>query len=260
MPVMLMRRPISQICYLQQILNAMKKLTIHVLCMLCLPMLSYAQWGSVKGEGDVVTQEIQLEMLKGVKLGFSGDIILTQGSSQKVVMEGQQNILDNIKRDVDDGIWNVHFDKGVRTAKPVKIYITLATLQEAYVQGSGSISTTNTFHNLGDLEVGVSGSGGLDLSVDAVNIEASVSGSGDIKLQGTAENIEISISGSGDVHAAELRAENCEVAISGSGDVLIYCTSGIESSVSGSGDIRYKGNPAKVKASISGSGDVREID
>jgi len=238
----------------------MKKPELYILMLLCLPMFVSAQWGSIHGEGDVVKQELNLATIMGVRLGFSGDIILTQGSVQKIVMEGQQNILDNIERDIDHGIWKVNFDKGVKNAKPVKIYITLASLKEVYVSGSGNISTTNRFENLGDLEVGVSGSGDIRLDVNAGDVEASVSGSGDVALQGSASNLEVNISGSGDVHAGDLRTGNCEVSISGSGNATLYCTSSIEGSVSGSGDVRYKGDPAKVRASVHGSGDVREID
>ena len=238
----------------------MKTSHLNVLLLFCLPVLSNAQWGSIHGEGDIVKQEIQLETLKGVKLGFSGDIILTQGSPQKIVMEGQQNILDNIKREVSDGTWRVNFVKDVRDAKPVKIYITLATLEEAGVSGSGNITSTNTFQNLGDLEIGVSGSGGVDLSVNAGDIETAISGSGDIRLNGSANSLEASVSGSGDIDALGLKTSDCDVSISGSGDVTIYCTSSIETSISGSGDVRYKGDASKVKAFISGSGDVDEID
>ncbi len=238
----------------------MKNTYAFLLAILFLPVLSYSQFGSISGQGDVVKQEIQLETLKGVKLGFSGDIILTQGSPQKIVMEGQQNILDNIKRAVDDGIWRVNFEKNVRDAKPVKIYITLANLEEAGVSGSGNVTSTNTFQNLGDLEIGVSGSGGVNLSVNASDVESAISGSGDIVLKGTANSLEVSISGSGNITAVDLRTSDCEVSISGSGDATINCTSSIESSISGSGDVRYKGDASKVKASISGSGDVKEID
>jgi len=236
----------------------MKKTSTYLLVCILFPVLSFSQ--SISGHGDVVKEEIQLETIKGVKLGFSGDIILTQGSPQKIIMEGQKNILDNIKREVNDGIWRVNFDKGVRDAKPVKIYITLATLEEAGVSGSGNIMSTNTFQNLGDLEIGVSGSGGVDLSVNARNVETGISGSGDIALNGSANSLEVSISGSGNVTGSELRTSDCEVSISGSGDATIHCTSSIESSISGSGDVRYKGDASKVKASISGSGDVKEID
>lgn len=236
----------------------MKNTIAYFIFALCIPLFSVAQ--GISGQGDVVKQEIQLANIKGVQLAFSGDIILTQGSPQKIVMEGQQNILDNIKREVKEGVWKVGFEKNVRDIKPVKIYITMSSLEVASVSGSGNITSTNTFQNLGNLEIGVSGSGGVDLSVSAQEIDAAISGSGEIVLKGSANALDVGISGSGDVDAVELRTADCEVAISGSGDAQINCTGSLDSKISGSGDVRYKGNAPKVKASVSGSGDVREIE
>ena len=219
-----------------------------------------AQWKSINGEGDVVKQEIELETLTGVRLGFHGDIYITQGTPQKIVMEGQQNVLDNIKREVNGGVWKVYFDKSVKNAKPVKIYITMATLEEAGVSGSGNLESKGAFENIGDLDTYVSGSGDVKLEIDAEDVESAVSGSGEIKLSGRAERLECSISGSGDVRAMDLRVGDCEVAISGSGDVEVHATGELEVSISGSGDVKYKGEPAKVKSRVSGSGDVREAN
>lgn len=223
------------------------------------PFSLIAQLG-ISGKGDVVKQEIQLETITGVELNFSGDIVLTQGSSQKIVMEGQQNILDNIKREVKNGVWKVRYDKNVQSAKPVKITITMATLTSAAVSGSGDIMTTNIFSGLGEVDVAISGSGKIQLNLNATAIEAAVSGSGNVTLEGTSNSLEIAISGSGGVNAQDLKTGNCEVAISGSGDALVYCTATLETAISGSGDVKYKGDAPKVRASISGSGNVSEIE
>jgi len=214
----------------------------------------------IQGEGDVVKQEIDLETITGVRLGFHGDIVITQGSSQKIVLEGQQNILDNIKREVRNGTWRVNFDKSVKNAKPVKIYITMATLKDAGVSGSGNLSSKGSFTGLGDLELYVSGSGNVDLQVEAEDVDGSISGSGEINLSGSASSVDVSISGSGDFDALDLKSENCEISIAGSGDAAVYVTGSLEVRISGSGDVRYKGDAARVKSSISGSGDVREVD
>ncbi|MDX1408404.1 MAG: head GIN domain-containing protein, partial [Saprospiraceae bacterium] len=203
---------------------------------------------TIRGEGDVVKQEIDLAAITGVKLGFHGNIVLTRGSNQKIVLEGQQNILDNIKREVKNGTWNVTNDKNVRNAKPVTVYITMATLREASISGSGNITTTNAFNNLGDLKTAVSGSGNIDLEVVAGDITASVSGSGEIQLRGSASSLDIHISGSGDVKAEDLNVTDCMVHISGSGNARVHASGSLEATISGSGDVRYRGEAAKVRS------------
>jgi hypothetical protein len=227
---------------------------------MALPLLTIAQRGQISGEGEIVKEEITLEKIHSIGLGFSGDVILTHGSSQKVVLEGQKNVIDNIKREVRNGNWNLTYEKNVKQSKPVKVYITMATLKDVAVGGSGSISSTNVFTNLGDVDIAVSGSGDISLKMEAGNLDCAVSGSGGIHLEGSASSIDIAVSGSGDVDAQHMKTGNCEVSISGSGDVLVYCSESLEAAISGSGDIRYKGNAPKVQAAVHGSGDIREIE
>jgi cytoskeletal protein CcmA (bactofilin family) len=215
-------------------------------------------WSTIKGEGKVVTQEIKLDPIHGFSLSFNGDVVVTQGSTQKIIIEGQQNIIDNIKRDVHHGHWNIEFDKNVKDAEPVKVTITVPTLDEVGLSGSGSIMSTNRFSGLNDLELSVSGSGDLQFSFEAKNTELNLSGSGEATVDGVTGELEINISGSGNVTAKDLVASDCEIAISGSGDAAVNVNGDLKTAISGSGDVTYKGN-ASVNASISGSGSVKKM-
>ena len=56
-------------------------------------------WGGkrVKGTGAVVKELRNVTGFTGVESGISADIVLKQGSSFKVTIEGQKNILDLLK-------------------------------------------------------------------------------------------------------------------------------------------------------------------
>lgn len=240
----------------------MNKLTVLTigLFLFITAQLSSQSWstGSIKGEGEVVKQEITLPAIDGISLEFSGDVVLTPGSTQKIVIEGQQNIIDNIRREVRDGTWRISFDKNVKDAKPVIVYMTLPTIEDVVLSGSGSIRSTGKFSNLNDLEIAVSGSGDISLEIDAQETDLAISGSGGVKLSGSAKTLEIAISGSGDVNAADLVTSGCEISISGSGDAQVKVNGDLETAISGSGDVHYSGN-ASVKAKISGSGSVSKL-
>src|SRR5688572_27384305 len=141
--------------------------------------------GFIKGEGDIIKQEITLDALDGINLGFSGDVVLTKGATQKIVVEGQKNIIDNIKKGVKSGTWNITYDKDVREAKPVTIHITLPCIKEAGVTGSGTIRSANKFDCVTDLQVYVAGSGNIYMDYTANTTELDLSGSGKIDLSGS---------------------------------------------------------------------------
>ena len=235
----------------------MKKITVMLLAFALLGTVYGQNWwkGSIKGQGPTVEKTLDVDPFKGVGLQFSGDIYLTQGSTQSVRITGQQNIIDNISTDVNDGYWKIKFKTSVRNHDRVKIYITIPELNRAHISGSGNIMTEGKFSNVGDLSVGVSGSGDLSMDVDARSIVNKISGSGDVELRGSADEIDFAISGSGDIEAYNLKANYCKIRISGSGTAKIHAEENLEVKVSGSGDVYYRGKP-KVNSRISGSGDL----
>ncbi|MEM8909300.1 MAG: DUF2807 domain-containing protein, partial [Bacteroidota bacterium] len=82
----------------------MKKFTYSFLALLILFATStQAQnwWGkSIKGEGPIVTETLDLSSFTGIGLGISADVLLTHGSEQSVKVEGQANIIENLKTKV----------------------------------------------------------------------------------------------------------------------------------------------------------------
>jgi len=214
--------------------------------------------GSIEGEGEVGKQEISLSSFEGIELGFSGDVVIAQGNTQKVVVEGQQNIIDNIKREVSGGKWKIHFIKNVKNAKPVTVYITVPFLDYVTVLGSGTIKSSGRFKGLKDLEMNISGSGDIKMDYDAIETNIRISGSGDVEVVGSSKSLEVSISGSGDVVANNLETSRCRVQISGSGDASVMVNGDLDAQVHGSGDVRYRGN-ASVTAKVNGSGEVSKF-
>ncbi len=234
------------------------KLLLIALTVFTLSTLHAQNWWNtgIKGEGPVVKKSIELDEFDGFTLYGSGNIFLKKGNTQSVVIESHQNIIDNIEKEVSDKHWKIKFDKNVRGYKKLDIYITIPTLTSAMISGSGDIVSEDQFTNLGNLKVGVSGSGDIRLNVEAESIDSKISGSGDIALKGKAKAIEMTISGSGDIDAGNMMVDNCNVSISGSGDVRIYANEELNVRSSGSGDVEYKGRP-RINSKVSGSGNVK---
>lgn len=212
-------------------------------------------WMGIRGEGPEVTRRIDVENFDGFTLAVNARLEVTQGSNRSVEVEGQENIIDNILTKVKNGHWKIKFDKNVRRHDGLTIRITMPRLNEASISGSGSIEGRTPFTGLGDLQIGISGSGDIDLDVEAANLQTSISGSGDIRLGGSANRHEVRISGSGDIDAGDLKAAACQVRISGSGDAVVNASEDLQVTTSGSGDVYYYGRP-RVKAKVSGSGDI----
>lgn len=206
----------------------------------------------VNGGGDPVSEELDIPPFTGIALSIKADVFLEQGPEQKVVVTAQENIIDIIERDVDNGIWKIDFDGCAFSFTDVKITITLPELEKVVNSSSGDVRGIGQFDtNLLDLLI--SGSGDIDLDVTDVGIDATISGSGDIQLNGQTQDLDVLISGSGSFEGFGLQAQTADLTISGSGDIECTVLDDMDVTISGSGDVYYKGNPT-IDVTISGSG------
>ena len=210
----------------------------------------------LKGEGNVITQELLINEFKSVKLKSSSNVFITQGSPFKVIVKGQANIISNIETDIQDDRWEIEFEDCMKDYTKLNIYITMPDIQKLKVDGSGSIQGVNEF-DVDEIELKVDGSGKMDVKLsDATKVIADISGSGEIKLAGTANLIDIEIGGSGDVYAFDLETNIANVKINGTGDVEVFVNDDLTGKINGTGDIYYKGNPS-VDVEIHGTGKVK---
>ena len=209
-----------------------------------------------KANGYVETQEYHLSDFSGLSMGIEGNVIITIGSEQKVVVEAQREVLDHLNTIVRNSTWNITLDKCFRKYSDANITVTVPSLEYVGLSSTGSILSNSTI-NANNFKVSLSGSGTIDLTLDANEVNTSISGSGSMNLSGTTNAHDVSISGSGNVNSYGLTSNNANVRISGSGNSFVSVDNELDVSISGSGNVVYDGNP-EIKSSISGSGQVRK--
>jgi hypothetical protein len=228
--------------------------------LVCIPVLfnscTHDYLPGIEGEGEIVEATLYPDDFTGFVNAIAADVYLTQGRRQEVVVQAQENIIDNIRLHVNDGIWLIEYHDMVRWAQPVKIYITVPDLTKAAISGSGSIIGLTAFNNLENLDLVISGSGDLDLETESDELNVRISGAGDLDLSGTTEYFDILISGSGSIDAYDLETREAEITISGSGNVFLDVEDYLKVSISGSGSVFYHGTP-EIDSHITGSGTVR---
>jgi len=205
-------------------------------------------------------EERTVDKFSSIGMGIHGDVYLTQGSPQKLVLEGDEDILEKVVTEVRDDMLKIKFSvPNVRTKSPVKIWITVSEINGLYLSGSGSINAETAIKS-DEMELKVSGSGKINIeNLSCDEVDAAISGSGDIKLGGSADEFELAISGSGSCMADKFRVEEAGIRISGSGSCKIDAVKDLEAAISGSGSVYYAGNPT-IDASVSGSGKVRKME
>lgn len=208
----------------------------------------------INPDGPIVSEEVSLSRIEGINLSLPATVYVTQGEEQKVEIEAQDEIIDLIDKSVRGGIWDIAIDGCIRDAAKVTIYITSPEWTSLKISGEGNIISTNQLV-VDDIDIDITGSGDIDVAIDADDIHSMITGSGDISLDGKADELDMTIKGSGDYKCFTLESRKASIDISGSGDAELFVTESLDVRISGSGDIFYKGSP-NLSISISGSGDI----
>ncbi|MGB5236394.1 MAG: head GIN domain-containing protein [Flavobacteriaceae bacterium] len=239
----------------------MKKIITLTLALAALTTVN-AQWKKVKGNGNVVTIERSTADYDQVAVAGWFDVELVDGAEGALKIRGEENLLEYIKTEVKDGKLVIKVKKGINL-KPsswgndggILVTVPVESISSVSLSGSGDV-VSKTVLKANSFETKLSGSGDVNIKVEAEEVVASLSGSGDVDLSGSAGKFVVKVSGSGDVKAFDLSANTVEATISGSADVKVTANEMLYARVSGSGDIEYRGNPTKVDSKASGSGEI----
>jgi hypothetical protein len=224
--------------------------------------ISCAQWGKkVKGNGEVVTVERITGEYESISVGGWFDVEIIEGKEGSLTLKGEENLLEYIITEVKDGELKVKVKTGINLQPSswfnggISVSIPVEEINSLSMSGSGDLVGKTVLRSR-DMVTRLSGSGDMEVKVEAENLDIAVSGSGDMTLNGAAEYLRVQISGSGDVHAYNLQANHVDANISGSAGIQITARESLKARVSGSGDISYRGNPAKIDSKVSGSGEI----
>ncbi|MFT4698419.1 MAG: hypothetical protein ACI9SJ_001568 [Flavobacteriaceae bacterium] len=217
-------------------------------------------WGKnkkVTGNGNVTTKTVNTQNYDGVKLVGSMDMHFVKGSEGNISITTDENLQEYIIIEVKENnlIVKTKNNFNLKTKKGIHITVPFQDISDISLVGSGDIDTKNTIKST-NLELSITGSGDINLDVEANDLNAKIVGSGDIVLEGNTSNLKLKIKGSGDFNGSKLSSNSTEVTVSGSGDAEVNAKNNLKARVSGSGDIQYSGNPDTSDKKVSGSGTI----
>ena len=184
----------------------------------------------------------ELPAFDAVTFGGAGDLFITVGEEQSVVLQGDPRLLEEVETKVkngrlyikrDDRSW---FSFSREDYGPLTVLVTVPELDGAMLAGSGNL----------DVE-GLKGG----------ETKLTIAGSGNIDAEGTLETLHLTIHGSGDINTEKLVVADAEVTINGSGDVIVNVENDLKATINGSGEIAYVGEPDNVKSTVRGSGSIQ---
>ena len=205
---------------------------------------------------DIVIQDFALANFNQIRLYADADVYLSNSSTPSVTIEGPSNVVNAVTLGVSNNTWDIDLDRCLRGSYNLKIYVSAPNIENIEVFSSGTVESLETLQAASQLNLKLSGSGNIKLSIDDTpQVFSIISGSGNISLEGDTQHHDIHITGSGNLSSYQLYTDSADVSLSGSGNAYVFVKDLLDVGISGSGSVFYKGFP-DLSASISGSGGV----
>lgn len=215
----------------------------------------------VQGNGNAKSEIRDKSGFNSIDVADDIDVALTQGSTYKVEVVAEPNLLPYIFTSLDGNTLSIHVQGGINieSSDVIKVKIQMPNVKKISVSGSGSVTSVGKIDNSDKLKLSISGSGNITMSIKTPDAEVGISGSGTANLNGETRDLKIHVSGSGDCLAEDLKSENAKVEIAGSGTAKLFASVKLDVSVAGNGNVFYGGNPT-ISQSIAGNGTIQKIN
>lgn len=200
-----------------------------------------------------------------IELYDNVNLVVSQGDSFQLKVEGGKNLLSAIKTEVRDSTLIIHNTmkcNWVRSYdREITVYATLPSLREIKYEGSGNVKTEGQL-KLDSLQVNIrGGAGSFDLDLDVRNLKLAIHyGTADVTARGKALITTIFANSYGPFYCSGLISNITYVRNSGTNNCYVYARHILEVEIPSVGDIYYSGDPPDIKMNVTGSGKLIKLE
>lgn len=242
----------------------MKKIMNGVFIFLLIAVLTSAcEISMVSGSGKLVTENRQVSGFNSVTFAGIGELTITQGATESLSIEAEDNIMPRIQNKVTNGDLYIGFETKnwqdvVRPTRTVKLDLKVRSLSNIDLQGLGSITVSNALQ-ADALTIKVGGAGGIKIArLVAGNLTIQMVGAGNVDLAGKVNAQTINLSGLGNYSGGSLDSQAATVNLSGAGNATVWVRNDLTVKISGAGSVGYYGSPKVIKE-ITGLGVINSM-
>jgi hypothetical protein len=208
-----------------------------LLCADCSRNESITGSNPIIGSGRLVSEPRLVGTFVGVRVTNFAKVFIIQDSTESLIIEADDNILDRVGTSVNNGILVVGLENGSYSNITVNVHATMRTIQLMESVGAADFQTVVPIH------------------VDTIICR--ITGAGNVVLAGNATREVVEIVGAGNIHNFDLISASCFASISGTGNIDVNVTQQLDAFISGAGTIIYDGHPLVVNQTVTGVGSVR---
>lgn len=276
----------------------MKNMTkiLLLLSVFAFTQCAYFESNKAKGDCEMMTKSIDIDPFDKLEVSGGWEVQLIPSQSYNVVIQADENLIDLVMLNQNDGRLNIGAQKTIGRAsdKLIKIYFTgdlkmIKANNETEVFSENDLELTSILIDVSsqakvelslkanDLEIEGSSKGELSLDADSKNLEinatssadisvdgshkittVNASSSADVKLNGNGEIANFNATSSADINAKRFKVKSIVAKATSSGEISCYPEDELQAIASSGGNVAYHNDPSNNINSQSTSGGTVE--
>jgi len=214
--------------------------------------------------GDVITKELAINSFHKLDIDLNCQIILLNGTVQKVVIEGKEDMIKDVESRsiVTDDTWIVRSKSNCTLPKrESKLYITVPGLNEISIDGDFILSSDEFLKNINKiLKIDLDGNGDVSVMIDSLTLlELNMDGNCKAELIGRTKRFDIYSDGNSVVKAHDLVSEITNLEIDGNVTANVQVLHKLFIKIDGNATVCYKGNP-QIISNQNGSSKIKNCN
>lgn len=236
--------------------TSIKKLFSLLFLATLLSSCNVNMFNSISGNRNVITEN---RSTKGnftkIVVSTGLDLYITQGSSNTIAVEADENLQEIIITEIKDGVLKVYSEKNIWKAESRKVHVTIKTLESLTATSGADVYTNGNLKTNNVRFIATSGAD-IRVSLDANTVETISTSGSDIEVSGIANHHISSATSGSSIDAYDLHSKNVTASVTSGANINVYATESITANATSGGDIDYKGNPKQVNKKSSSGGDI----
>ena len=209
----------------------------------------------IKGSGKVVRNERHVGDFGAISASAGLEVILTQDSVVKVVVEADDNLQEIIKTEVTNGELKIYPKQRISWCEAKRVYVTFKSIHAAEVSSGAELKSKKEL-KMDAFQLTASSGANINLSLAVKNLNVDASSGGNILLSGSAENFEVEGSSGANIKAKELQSKSCNAGASSGANLRVMVTEKVHAQASSGGNIKISGDPKERNVEKSSGGNV----
>lgn len=212
----------------------------------------------VSGNGNVQIEErIISQSFSAIKATEGLNVYLTQGNTESITVEADENLHELILTEVVDGVLKIHTKENIGRASAKKVMINFKDITAITSTSGSDVYSTNTI-TANHLKLKSTSGSDMKLDVNTSVLECESTSGSDLKLSGKTDRLIAEATSGSDIKASNLIAQSSQVKATSGADISVNTQKELTAKASSGGDIKYYGNPEKVSKKDGTSGSIRK--